>query len=123
MPPPPGRSAPAPIAGSGTVSKSNYREVGSSCVGERRAIEMLDTGQPRTSYMRFGDRVRMEATLPDGALLFVAIDQRVIAGGWTVARRNPSGCPNQGHVPVGAGTGTEATDSSAGNAIGTCGVP
>jgi fumarylacetoacetate (FAA) hydrolase len=28
--------------------------------------------------MRFGDRVRMEARLPDGALAFGVIDQRVV---------------------------------------------
>lgn len=69
------------IVGSGTVSNSTYREVGSSCIAERRAIEMLDTGQCRTGYMRFGDRVRMEATLPEGRLLFGAIDQRVVPTG------------------------------------------
>jgi fumarylacetoacetate (FAA) hydrolase len=28
--------------------------------------------------MRFGDRVRMEVLMPDGASLFGAIDQRVV---------------------------------------------
>jgi len=31
--------------------------------------------------MRFGDTVRMEASLPDGAAVFGAIDQRVVAPG------------------------------------------
>jgi fumarylacetoacetate (FAA) hydrolase len=30
--------------------------------------------------MAFGDRVRMECTLPDGSPLFDAIDQRVVQG-------------------------------------------
>lgn len=66
------------IIGSGTVSNDNYREIGSSCVSERRAIELLDTGKPITDYMQFGDRVRMEARDTDGGLLFGAIDQKVV---------------------------------------------
>jgi 2-keto-4-pentenoate hydratase/2-oxohepta-3-ene-1,7-dioic acid hydratase in catechol pathway len=66
------------IIGSGTVSNDNYREIGSSCIAEKRAIELLDSGEARTPYMRFGDRVRMEATLADGAPLFGAIDQRIV---------------------------------------------
>jgi fumarylacetoacetate (FAA) hydrolase len=68
------------IIGGGTVSNENYREVGSSCIAERRGIETMDEGAPRTEYMKFGDRVRMEATMPDGAPLFGVIDQRVVQG-------------------------------------------
>jgi fumarylacetoacetate (FAA) hydrolase len=67
------------IVGGGTVSNDNFREVGSSCIGERRGIEMLDLGEARTSYMRFGDTIRMEARTPDGKPLFGAIDSRVVA--------------------------------------------
>ena len=63
------------IVGSGTVSNPDYRKVGSTCIAERRGIEMIDTGEPQTAFMRFGDRVRMEAQ----AGLFGAIDQRVVA--------------------------------------------
>ena len=68
------------IIGSGTVSNSNFREIGSSCIAERRGIEMLDEGKPRTEFMRFGDTVRMEARMPDGGVLFGVIDQKVIRG-------------------------------------------
>ncbi len=68
------------VIGSGTVSNSNFREVGSSCIAERRGIEMLDEGAARTGFMRFGDTVRMESRMPDGSLLFGAIDQRVVQG-------------------------------------------
>lgn len=67
------------VIGSGTVSNENYREVGSSCIAERRAIEMVDEGAAGTPFMAFGDRVRMEARLVDGAPLFGAIDQIVKA--------------------------------------------
>lgn len=66
------------IIGSGTVSNSNFRDIGSSCIAERRGIEMLDEGKPRTEFMRFGDTVRMESRLPGDRLLFGAIDQRVV---------------------------------------------
>jgi fumarylacetoacetate (FAA) hydrolase len=65
------------VIGSGTVSNANFREVGSSCIAERRGIEMLDEGAPTTEFMAFGDRVRMEARLADGSPLFGAIDQTV----------------------------------------------
>jgi fumarylacetoacetate (FAA) hydrolase len=69
------------IIGSGTVSNENYREIGSSCIAERRGIEMLDLGAPKTPYMRFGDRVRMECRLRDGQPMFGEIDQRVVRFG------------------------------------------
>lgn len=66
------------IIGSGTVSNRNYREVGSSCISERRAIEMIADGTPRTPFMAFGDRVRMEAVSHGGNAPFGVIDQRVV---------------------------------------------
>ena len=67
------------IVGSGTVSNPDYRNIGSSCIAERRAIELVDQGAPSTPFMAFGDRVRMEARGLDGSLLFGAIDQKVVA--------------------------------------------
>jgi fumarylacetoacetate (FAA) hydrolase len=76
------RSLPAgTIIGSGTVSNPDYRVVGSSCIAERRGIEMVDEGEARTGFMRFGDTVRMEARLSDGTSPFGAIDQRVVSLG------------------------------------------
>ena len=66
------------IIGSGTVSNVNYREIGSSCLAERRGIEMLDTGAPQTPYMAFGDEVRMECRTRDGAPIFGEIAQKVV---------------------------------------------
>lgn len=65
------------IIGSGTVSNAD-REAGSACISERRAIEMLDCGEARTGFMRFGDRVRIEALNEQGETLFGAIDQRIV---------------------------------------------
>jgi fumarylacetoacetate (FAA) hydrolase len=73
------RSLPAgTIIGSGTVSNENYRAIGSSCIAERRGIEIVDSGQPLTPYMRFGESVQMEARSIAGAVLFGKLDQRVV---------------------------------------------
>ena len=65
------------IIGSGTVSNETYREVGSSCIAERRGIELLDHGEARTPFMRFGESVRMEARSHTDEPLFEAIEQTV----------------------------------------------
>ena len=67
------------LIGSGTVSNAD-RSVGSACIAERRAIETIAHGAARTGFMRFGDRVRMEARGAGGEPLFGAIDQRVVQG-------------------------------------------
>jgi fumarylacetoacetate (FAA) hydrolase len=64
------------IIGSGTVANED-RSVGSSCIAERRAIETIDDGSPKTSFMKFGDRVRIEMLDTAGASIFGAIDQVV----------------------------------------------
>lgn len=66
------------IIGSGTVSNENFREIGSSCLAERRGIEMLDTGAPQTPYMAFGDHVRMECRTRAGDPIFGEIAQKVV---------------------------------------------
>ncbi|WP_397474529.1 fumarylacetoacetate hydrolase family protein [Pusillimonas sp.] len=65
------------IIGSGTVSNAE-REAGSACIAERRAIELIEQGASQTSFMRFGDRVRMQATAADGSAPFGVIDQRIV---------------------------------------------
>jgi fumarylacetoacetate (FAA) hydrolase len=66
------------IVGSGTVANAAYGEVGSSCILERRGIEILEGGEARTPFLKFGDGVRMEAKDKDGRAPFGAIDQRVV---------------------------------------------
>jgi fumarylacetoacetate (FAA) hydrolase len=66
------------IIGSGTVSNENFRDVGSACIAERRGIELIDTGEARTPFMRFGDTVRIEVLDADGRSVFGAIDQRIV---------------------------------------------
>jgi fumarylacetoacetate (FAA) hydrolase len=64
------------IIGSGTVSNAGGKK-GSACIAERRAIEAIANGEPKTPFMKFGDRVRMEARW-QGRPVFGAIDQRVV---------------------------------------------
>lgn len=65
------------IIGSGTVSSPGFRETGSCCIAERRAIEMIDTAAPRTPFLAFGERVRMEVAFERSVTNFGQIDQRV----------------------------------------------
>lgn len=62
------------IIGSGTVSNVEHQRVGSTCLSERRAIEMIEGGAPLTPFLSFGDRVTMRA-----GPLFGSIDQRVVS--------------------------------------------
>lgn len=67
------------IIGSGTVSNADAN-VGSSCIAERRMVEALADGAPRTPFLRFGERVRMVAL--DGQSQpapFGVIDQTVVS--------------------------------------------
>ena len=64
------------IIGSGTVS--NYdRSAGSSCLAEKRMLEIIEQGEAQTPFLRFGDRVRIEMFDAEGQSIFGAIDQQV----------------------------------------------
>ncbi len=70
------RAGAGTVVGSGTVS--NYdRSRGSSCLAEVRTLEQIEHGAPRTPFLQFGDRVRIEMFDADGVSLFGAIDQVV----------------------------------------------
>jgi fumarylacetoacetate (FAA) hydrolase len=66
------------IVGSGTVSNLD-RSAGSSCLAEKRMLEVIEGGAASTPFMRFGDRVRIEMLNNDGHSIFGAIDQQVVA--------------------------------------------
>jgi fumarylacetoacetate (FAA) hydrolase len=64
------------IIGSGTVS--NYdRSAGSSCLAEKRMLEIIECGEAKTPFLTFGDRVRIEMFDAAGHSLFGAINQAV----------------------------------------------
>lgn len=66
------------IIGSGTVANRAYATVGSSCISERRAIEIIANGMPETPFMAFGDICRMQAQTADGRAIFGTIEQQVV---------------------------------------------
>ena len=72
------------IIGSGTVSNKlndgpgkpiSEGGVGYSCIAEIRTIETINDGKPSTSFMKFGDRVRIEMHDDKGDSIFGSIDQ------------------------------------------------
>jgi fumarylacetoacetate (FAA) hydrolase len=69
------------ILGSGTVSNKAYRKVGSACLAERRAVEMIDAGESRTPFLKFGERLRFEVLGEGGNSVFGAIDHRMVPSG------------------------------------------
>jgi fumarylacetoacetate (FAA) hydrolase len=68
------------IIGSGTVSNKDASR-GYSCIAEVRALEMIADGKPGTSFMKFGDRIRIEMRDAAGHSIFGAIEQEVVAPG------------------------------------------
>ena len=65
------------IIGSGTVS--NYdRSKGSSCLAEKRMLEILETGKPLTPFMKPGDCVHIEMLDATNRTIFGAINQKVV---------------------------------------------
>ena len=68
------------IVGSGTVSNRGGKN-GCGCLAEIRTIETIEEGKPRTPFMEFGDRVRIEMLDDSGASIFGAIDQQVVEYG------------------------------------------
>lgn len=79
------------IIGSGTVSNRGEdggpgRPVeeggaGYTCLAEVRMVEALRAGKPRTAFLRFGDRVRIEMLDGRGQSIFGAIDQKIVRCG------------------------------------------
>lgn len=75
------------IIGSGTVSNRDpdgspgHRiaegGVGYSCIAEVRCVETIREGAPQTSFLKRGDRVRIEMKDAQGQSIFGAIDQVV----------------------------------------------
>lgn len=63
------------IIGGGTVATYDRDTFGQCCILERRALDILEFGEERTSWLKPDDRVRIEVRMPDGSTVFGAIDQ------------------------------------------------
>ena len=65
------------IVGSGTFSNADATR-GTGCIAEKRALEKMEFGTPRTEWLRFGDRVRMEVLSEQSGSIFGAIDHTFV---------------------------------------------
>ena len=74
------------IIGSGTVSNKQGSLHGSSienggvgycCLAEVRMYETIESGAPKTPFLKFGDQVRIEMFDRDGMTIFGRIEQTV----------------------------------------------
>jgi fumarylacetoacetate (FAA) hydrolase len=65
------------ILGSGTVSNED-RARGISCLAERRMIETIEEGKPKTPFMKPGDTIDIEVLDGAGQSLFGRISQKVV---------------------------------------------
>jgi fumarylacetoacetate (FAA) hydrolase len=76
------------IIGSGTVSNKGadggpgkpvaQGGAGYACIAEQRTVETLLSGSPKTPFLKFGDRVKIEMLDRDSASIFGAIEQQVV---------------------------------------------
>ncbi|HET6587106.1 MAG TPA: fumarylacetoacetate hydrolase family protein [Oleiagrimonas sp.] len=64
------------IIGSGTIANQDT-SLGASCLAEQRTVEKLRDGEPKTPFLKFGDKVRIEITDADGKSIFGAIEQTI----------------------------------------------
>jgi len=65
------------IIGSGTVSNKD-RSVGSSCIVEKRCIEIIEHGAATTSFLQFNDKVHIEMLDSANRSIFGSIEQTVV---------------------------------------------
>ncbi len=65
------------IIGSGTVANEDPT-VGSSCLAEKRMIETINEGSPKTQFMKVGDTIKVEMRDSNGKNIFGTIFQKVI---------------------------------------------
>lgn len=64
------------MVGSGTVANQDTAK-GASCLAERRTLEVIESGEPSTPFLKFGDRVKIEMFDAEGRTIFGAIEQRI----------------------------------------------
>jgi fumarylacetoacetate (FAA) hydrolase len=65
------------IIGSGTVSNKDAKK-GYACIAEKRCLETIADGEPKTPFMKFGDTVKIEMLDANGKSIFGAIQQQVV---------------------------------------------
>ena len=68
------------IVGGGTVSNQDPKR-GYATIAEARAVEEAAQGEPKTPFLKFGDRVRIEMLDEAGQSIFGAIDHKMAKAG------------------------------------------
>jgi fumarylacetoacetate (FAA) hydrolase len=62
-------------------SLKNWKEVGSACLAERRALDIIEFGECRTEFLHFGETLRFEVLDKTGQSVFGAINHKMIPVG------------------------------------------
>jgi len=65
------------IVGSGTIANQDTGK-GASCLAEIRMLEIIADGKPSTSFMKFGDTIRIEMFDLEGHSIFGSIEQTIV---------------------------------------------
>ena len=66
------------VVSSGPVSNRDAT-LGFSCIADKRAVETIARGSPKTPLMQVGDSIRIEMKGPDGLSIFGAIGQKMMS--------------------------------------------
>lgn len=64
------------VLGSGTIANEDISR-GSSCLAEKRMLEIIVDGEAKTPFMQFGDTVRVEMLDASGHSIFGAIEHMI----------------------------------------------
>lgn len=64
------------LVGSGTIANRD-ESLGSSCLAEKNVLEVINEGEAKTGFMKFGDTVKIEMLDADGNSIFGSIEQTV----------------------------------------------
>lgn len=65
------------IIGSGTISNRDIKR-GSSCLLEKRMLEIINSGKAKTEYLKVNDSVQIESFDKNGVSIFGQINQKII---------------------------------------------
>jgi len=64
------------LVGSGTIANRD-ESLGSSCLAEKNVLEVINQGEAKTGFMKFGDQVKIEMLDGEGKSIFGSIEQTV----------------------------------------------
>ncbi|HET9644315.1 MAG TPA: fumarylacetoacetate hydrolase family protein [Burkholderiaceae bacterium] len=79
------------IVATGAVA-DNDASRGYSCILQKRAMETVEDGAPKTAYMQAGDALRIEMKGSDGASVFGPIEQQVVSPATQAAENGSENC-------------------------------